>query len=187
MKKKPLIALTIILVIMSLLPFLARTFLYPLRYEGIIARESLRNGLDPNLVAAVILQESGFDPDSVSEAGAVGLMQVMPETANELGHDGGLTSDGKSLKEPKVNIALGTRYLAMLRRKYGDDRLALAAYNGGTGNLDLWLRRSNSKEVDKLIESIPFAETKNFVLAVSTGRERYRAMYPNAFKALAGD
>lgn len=187
MKKKPLIALTIILVIMSLLPLLARTFLYPLRYEAIIARESLRNDLDPNLVAAVILQESRFDPDSVSEAGAVGLMQVMPETANELSPKESLTSAGKSLKDPKTNIALGTRYLALLRGKYGEDRLALAAYNGGAGNLDSWLRKSKTKEIDELIESIPFDETKNFVLAVSTSRERYRAMYPNAFKARAGD
>lgn len=184
MKKKPLIALALLLAAMSLLPLLARTFIYPLRYENIIATESARNHLDPNLVAAVILQESRFNPDSVSGAGAIGLMQVMPETARDIRQAGGAASD---LKDPAVNIALGARYLALLRRKYGDDRLALAAYNGGAGNLDSWLIRSKSKDIDKLILGIPFDETRNFVLSVTAGRERYRAMYPNAFKSRAGD
>lgn len=115
------------------------------KYDEYINNYAMLNGIDPLLVKAVIKQESGFNPQARSSAGAGGLMQLMPATARGLGV--------KNVYDPRENIAAGTKYLANLIKKYdGNVPLALAAYNAGSGNV---------KKYGNKIP--PFRETQNYV------------------------
>jgi soluble lytic murein transglycosylase len=152
---------------------------YPLEHQQAVREEAARNRLDPALVAAVIDTESGFAADSLSARGAVGLMQVQPETADFVA---GLPrrpspSPGR-LAEPEVNIAYGTRFLRYLIDRYGSVDLALAAYNGGPGNLGRWLEDARARgEELRIPDDIPFAETRGFVRKVREAIPIYRRAY----------
>ena len=118
---------------------------YPLEYEEPIRAEAARYDLDPALVAAVINTESGFAPDSRSGAGAVGLMQVLPDTARFIARQPDRPSPSPDrLAEPEVNIAYGARYLRYLIDRYGTVGLALAAYNGGPANVNAWIEKARA-------------------------------------------
>jgi len=123
-------------------------------YGSIIYREALRNGLSPELVAAVIESESDFRPHLVSNKNALGLMQIVPETGKLMGAD--------DLFNPAENIAAGTKYLRYLFDRFPDQRLALAAYNAGEGN------------VEKFGGIPPFEETLNYLQRVSARTNQYR-------------
>lgn len=153
---------------------------YPLRYESAISSAAQRFDVDPYLVASLIDAESGFHPDRVSSAGAVGLMQLLPATAAELAEELGVsgTLDAERLRDPRLNIQLGTRHLADLLARYHDTRTAVAAYNAGAGNVDRWLKRSGRTTVGT---ALPFPETERYVKRVMSGQKRYRELYPNAF------
>lgn len=152
---------------------------YPLEYEDAIRREAARYDLDPALVAAVINTESGFVPDSRSSAGAVGLMQVLPETAEFIASEPNRPSPPPDeLEDPAVNIAYGTRYLRYLADRYGTVPLALAAYNGGETNLSVWLDEARSRGDDlRIPQDIPFSETRAFVTRVLDAAPIYRRSY----------
>lgn len=154
---------------------------HPIRYETVIAEESERFDVDPYLVAALINAESGFDAAEVSSAGAVGLMQLLPSTAAELAVEIGIEGevDEERLKDPELNIKLGTRHLADLLARYGHTRTALAAYNAGGGNVDAWLEASGEASVGV---SLPFPETEAYVERVLSEVARYRELYPTAFE-----
>ena len=111
---------------------------YPLEYENIVLGHAENYDLDPALIAAVIYRESGFDPDAVSESGAVGLMQLLPATADGIAElTGGSEFRPDDLYEPELNVRYGAFYLRRLLTKYdGDLELALAAYHAGQGNVD---------------------------------------------------
>jgi soluble lytic murein transglycosylase len=152
---------------------------YPLEYEDAIRTEAARNGLDPALVAAVIEAESGFVPDSRSDRGAVGLMQVLPETARSIARLPGRPSPPPvRLEVPEVNIAYGTRYLRQLIDRHGGIDLALAAYNAGGSNVDRWLAdaRAGGRALE-VPEDIPFPETRAFVERVGESTGIYRRAY----------
>lgn len=153
---------------------------YPLRYQAAIAASAHRFGVDPYLVASLIDAESGFRSDRVSSAGAVGLMQLLPATGAELARKLGVTGDidAARLRDPALNIELGTRHLADLLERYHDTRTAVAAYNAGAGNVDRWLRRAGAT---RLGADIPFPETRRYVARVLAGQRRYRELYPDAF------
>ena len=146
----------------------------PLRHDDIIRQQARDKGLDPSLIAAVIYAESHFR-DQTSPAGARGLMQITPETADEIARrTGGHRFEQGDLATPQINIAYGSWYLAWLIRHYGgNETLAIAAYNAGTGNVDKWLvdnpglRRSE----------IPFPETRAYVAKVLSSRREYRREY----------
>jgi soluble lytic murein transglycosylase len=127
-----------------------------------------------SLVYSVMRQESNFDPDAVSPAHAVGLMQLLPETARTLASASGLSFDDSRLSVPELNIGLGGRYLQDLRLRF-DDRLALAvaAYNGGEDAITRWLGRAPGMDLDVFIERIPFAETRAYVARVMGNFARY--------------
>lgn len=152
---------------------------YPLEYEDAIRTEAARNDLDPALVAAVINTESGFVPDSRSSAGAVGLMQLLPETAEFIASEPDRPSAPPGgLEDPAVNIAYGTRYLRYLADRYGTVPLALAAYNGGETNLSAWLDRARARGSDlRIPQGIPFSETRAFVTRVLDTAPIYRRSY----------
>ena len=128
---------------------------YPLRYEEIVTGHARNYRLQPQLLAAVIYQESKFDPAARSSSGAVGLMQLRPETGQGIAdRTGGSTWSPADLLNPEINIRYGSWYLRHLLDKYDDERLALAAYNAGQTNVDGWLDRG----VD-----IQFDETRHYV------------------------
>jgi soluble lytic murein transglycosylase len=152
---------------------------YPLDYEEAILRESARNGIDPALVAAVIYTESGFVPDSTSSQGAVGLMQMLPSTAEFVATLPRRPSPApEAIGEPTANIAYGTRYLRYLIDRHGSIPLALAAYNGGESNVTRWEREAAARgDVLRIPQDIPFSETRGFVTRVLTMEPIYRRAY----------
>lgn len=169
----------VLLAIALLLPciFFAPTcqrFAYPLKYEAEIKEASAKAGVDPCLVAAVIYAESGFRCKAVSDVGAVGLMQLMPETASWIAETNNLDYSSDQFYDPKVNIELGSLYLAWLMRLFdGNEVWPLAAYNVGQHKVDEWISDGVS-EAD-----IPYPETRCFVKKVIRARKCYQALYPN--------
>jgi soluble lytic murein transglycosylase len=152
---------------------------YPLEHEQTVRQEAGRNGLDPALVAAVIDTESGFVADSRSGQGAVGLMQVQPDTARFIaGLPRRPSPSPDRLAEPEVNIAYGTRFLRYLVDRYGSVDLALVAYNGGPANLGRWLEEAQARgEALRVPDDVPFAETRGFVTKVRDATDIYRRAY----------
>jgi soluble lytic murein transglycosylase len=157
--------------------------LHPLSYEPVIGKYAREAHVDPYLVAAVVNIESGFRSDVVSPAGAVGLMQVKPSTAEAVAHSAGIKGkmDVAALSDPDTNVRVGTLYLAELLARYdGEVVLALAAYNGGMGNADIWAAEWERNH-GKLSDTIDFPETAHYVDEVVTQAAEYRRLYPGAF------
>jgi soluble lytic murein transglycosylase len=150
----------------------------PLRHEDIIRQQAHEKHLDPALVAAVIYTESRFR-DQTSHAGAKGLMQLTPDTAKFVERlSGGSTFQVSDLSTPQVNIAYGTYYLRYLLDRYGDNEaLALAAYNGGEGNVDRWVDAARRQGKGLSIDAIPFGETRAYVRSVQSAKREYRDNY----------
>jgi soluble lytic murein transglycosylase len=150
----------------------------PLRHEDIIRQQAAEKDLDPALVAGVIYAESRFR-DQTSKAGAKGLMQLTPATARFIEHlSGGSTFQVADLSTPQVNIAYGTYYLRYLLNRYGGNvPLALAAYNGGEGNVDRWVDQARQEGRALSIDAIPFGETRAYVRAVEDAASKYRSNY----------
>jgi soluble lytic murein transglycosylase len=131
---------------------------YPLAYSAIVRDRARANGVDPALLAAVIYEESKFRPSARSKAGAIGLMQLQPTTAKGIAlRTGGTAFRVSDLTNPAINIRYGAWYLGDLLRKYRRERLALAAYNAGQGNVDRWLEAGTP---------IQFPETRAYVSRV---------------------
>jgi soluble lytic murein transglycosylase len=157
-----------------------RRIYYPLKYEKIIGDAAKAAQVDPYLLTALVHAESDFKPDSVSKRGAVGLTQVMPETARDIleaRHESITKVTPEKLKDPKFNTEIGADYLAQLDERYdGDTALALAAYNAGVLNADKWRKRSG-----KSVDRIGFPATKHYVSKVLKERETYKRLYPEAY------
>lgn len=143
---------------------------YPLEYESIVRTHAANHDLDPALLAAVVYVESRFDPEVESSAGAVGLMQLLPDTAKGIalrtGGDRFVVSD---LRNPEINVRYGSWYLDHLRERYGDLSTTLAAYHAGPGNVDSWRAEGGG---------IAFPETRDYVRQVFEARRAYRDAYP---------
>jgi soluble lytic murein transglycosylase len=150
----------------------------PLRHDDIIRQQAEDKNLDPALIAAVIYQESRFRPRT-STAGAQGLMQLMPETAQFIARrTGGTRFELRDLATPQVNISYGSWYLRHLLDRYeGDDVLAVAAYNAGMTNVDRWVAAAGGADAFDPDEHIPFGETRAYVRGVMESRGAYRASY----------
>jgi soluble lytic murein transglycosylase len=142
---------------------------YPLRYEQIVRGHARNYDLDAALLAAVIYQESKFKADAHSKSGAIGLMQLLPGTAEGIAlHTGGSAFRLEDLYNPEINIRYGAWYLHHLMQKYGDEQTALAAYNAGQENVDRWRRDG---------EGIQFPETRAYVKRVEDLKQVYRDAY----------
>ena len=162
-------------------PSLLFKSMYPLRYEDEITASAATHGVDPYLVAAVIRSESSWDPEASSHQGARGLMQLMPETAQDMVAKG--LVDGKrysceNLEDPAINIEYGCAYLSYLMTYFnGATDRAIAAYNAGMGNVDGWAKQ------DKLLHNaITFPETQAYLVRVNMAKARYQELYPQAFR-----
>ena len=142
---------------------------YPLRYEQIVRGHARNYDLDPALLAAVIYTESKFDANAKSGAGAIGLMQLLPETAKGIAvRTGGKAFVVADLYVPELNVRYGSWYLRNLLTRYGDERTALAAYHAGQGNVDSWRRQG---------VGIQFAETRSYVAKVERVKDVYASVY----------
>lgn len=142
---------------------------YPLHYSNNVRVYARQDNLDPALLAAVIEAESKFNPNAVSDAGAVGLMQLTPATAKGIAqYTGGSRFRVSDLTDPDINIRYGAWYLGHLMAKYKNERLALAAYNAGQENVDQWQRAH---------EGIQFGETRDYVAKVERLQKIYRRAY----------
>ncbi len=150
----------------------------PLTNADVIRQQAAEKHLDPALIAAVIYAETKFQPRS-SAAGAQGLMQIMPQTAQFLAHKSGATTfTTADLGTPAVNIAYGSYYLRYLLDEYhGNKTLALAAYNGGESNVDRWIADARAHGRSLTVEEIPFPETRAYVSRVLSAEQRYRQKY----------
>jgi len=166
------------LLVLPRLPDAVRELALPLRHEDIIRQQSEAKELDPSLVAAVIYAESRFR-DQTSHAGARGLMQITPHTARYIARlSGGTTFEQGDLATPQINISYGTYYLRYLLDRYSENKvLALAAYNGGEGNVDRWIGQASTTERGFAIDEIPFAETRHYVEGVLDVQGDYRKKY----------
>jgi len=149
--------------------------LFPVRHISIVTKNAARNNLDPNLVLALIRQESAFQETARSSANARGLMQVLPSTGRILAGKAGVVPYSVSkLYHPDANIALGTRYLASLLQHYdGKVELALAAYNAGDSRVDRWLEEFGNLDMAEFVERIPFGETRGYVKQVLSSLAHY--------------
>jgi soluble lytic murein transglycosylase len=151
----------------------------PLRHEDIIRQQAADKDLDPALIAGVIFTESRFR-DQTSHAGAKGLMQLLPSTADDIARKSGGTAFVEGdLADPQVNISYGSFYLRYLLRRYGGNViLAVAAYNAGEGKVDEWAFAARHRgEVFDRTRHIPFPETRHYVEQVLEMRARYRERY----------
>jgi soluble lytic murein transglycosylase len=154
-------------------PALPRAFweiYYPWGWRDDVLAASQGVQLDPYLVAAVVREESSYYPRAVSRAGARGLMQLMPTTAQLLAPAG-------DLDDPAFNIQLGTRFLAGLLREFNDPRLALAAYNAGPNRVKQWWASRRSDDIEVFVEQIPFDETRLYVKRIVISWDEYRRIY----------
>jgi peptidoglycan lytic transglycosylase len=149
---------------------------YPRPYESFVSDVEAALKLPRGLVYAVMRQESGFDPDALSPARAVGLMQLLPETAKEItaARTPGCGGDDARLTSPPSSIALGACYLRQLLDRFrGDVALAVAAYNAGPDAIERWAKRAPGMDLDVFVEHIPFAETRTYVARVMGNLARY--------------
>ena len=157
--------------------------LYPLPYEAALRRQSAKNGLDPMFVAGLIRQESTFQPDALSHAGAVGLMQVLPITARKVSKQLRIRYSRNKLIDPEYNLTVGTAYLRGLIQDFGGPEQALAAYDAGEDRITAWSAERKYEEIAELVESIPFTETREYVQIVLRNAEAYRMIYGGAAPA----
>lgn len=156
---------------------------YPREYAEYVEAYAELYGVPETMVFAVIRTESGFDSGAVSSAGAVGLMQMMPETfiwlTDEILFD---HLDEGMLYDPETNVRYGTYLLSRFYDRYGDWELALAAYNGGPGNLDEWLADPDYADGEGGLKEIPFRETRQYVKKVLDARDMYERLYGEEYE-----
>lgn len=152
---------------------------HPFKYEGVVRQYAQEYNIDPMLVAAVINVESKFDPKAQSSKGAKGLMQLLDDTAMWGAEKIGIEDfDPDQLFVPETNIRIGCWYLARLTEQYhGNLTVALAAYNGGSGNVSKWLQDAELSKDGKNLTTIPFPETEAYVERVLEQADRYRQLY----------
>ena len=150
--------------------------LYPFPYEETILKWSKQRQLNPLLVTSLIRQESRFEPEIESSAGALGLMQVMPATGKYVANNIGLSS--YSLTKPEDNVNIGTYYLDFTHKKYSNNSmLAVASYNAGPNAVAKWVSRYGLEDADEFVEKIPYRETKGYVESVFENYWNYMLVY----------
>jgi soluble lytic murein transglycosylase len=163
------------------LPSLPRPYweaLFPKAYWSDLKKFSSENGLDPYLVAALIRQESEFNPSAVSPANAVGLMQLLPKVGKSVARQQRLKRfSATQLFTPSVNVQLGTRYFRGMVDKFGGFEYALAAYNAGADRVQDWQGQGKFRDAAEFVESIPFTETREYVQAILRNANVYRQLY----------
>lgn len=152
--------------------------IFPVDYWPLLQKYSKQRGLDPFVVAALVAQESNFDPAVRSHANAYGLMQILPSTGRQYARKLGVRPfSTRRLTEADTNVRLGTQIFADSIRKFGGVHFALAAYNAGDSRVARWQREKPGLPQDEFIDDIPFPETQNYVKRILGTAEDYRYLY----------
>ena len=151
--------------------------LYPLKYEDYVEVYASENNLSPAFVYAVIDCESGFDNEAVSNVGATGLMQIMPETFAWINKKLGEDNDYSKATDPETNIKYGCYLYGYLFSEFGRVQEALAAYHAGIGNVQKWLRDERYSSDGKTLHTIPFPTTSKYVKKVMITENIYQKLY----------
>ncbi|MEG2290868.1 MAG: lytic transglycosylase domain-containing protein [Clostridium sp.] len=176
--KRILIILISLVIVYFSLTFVAKKYFFPYKYSEYINSFSEEYNIDPLLVLSVIKTESNFDENAISNRDAKGLMQIMDKTgewaAEEIGINYFLPN---MLFNPEINIRIGCWYLANLETEFIDLDLVIAAYNGGSGNVNKWLGDTTYSKDGKKLDYIPFKETKKYVDKVNTNYNIYKYLY----------
>ncbi len=160
--------------------------LYPLAYWDAVSAAAREFDLDPLLLLAVMRQESLFEPKAESAAGARGLMQVMPATAQQAAAALGIGLTSEQLSDPTVNVRLGARHLRQLLDRYQNDLVrALAAYNGGERAADRWSAQAAGRDPDEFVERITYRETREYVKRVLAHYRNYVRLYSSSSSIVA--
>lgn len=183
--KKRMIIFGLFIIITTVIIFLYKDNilkrLYPKTYQDIVSRHEEKYKVEENLIFAVIKAESNFEKEAISNRNAVGLMQLMEETAKDVAKRNNIEINMDNLKEElcdvNKNIEIGTCYLAMLIQKYQNKEVALAAYNAGIGTVDSWIEKGIIKKDGTDIENIPFKETNNYVRKILRDYKIYESLY----------
>ena len=182
-KKILVCGLIILILIVFLMVFknkIQRIF-YPKSYEEFVSMYSDEYGVDENLIFAVIKAESDFQEDAVSHKDALGLMQIMKETAEDVARKYNIEIDfnnsEREILNVQNNIKIGTKYLAVLLEKYKNKEVAVAAYNAGIGTVDNWIEKGIIKSDGSDIENIPYKETNNYVRKILRNYKIYQDLY----------
>ena len=153
--------------------------IYPIKYESIVNSLSKEYNIEPELIYAVIKSESGFDENAVSSAGALGLMQITPETFSWLqtyNKEPQIMQSSK-LFSPEVNIKYGTLFLSILKKRYPSEELVLCAYNAGMNITDRWIKDKKISEFGESVKNIPYKETRNYISKIKKSKEMYKLLY----------
>ena len=155
--------------------------LFPLGWKDILHSRSERHGLDPNLIAGLIRQESEYNPSAKSRAGALGLMQIMPRTGRTLFQRLGISGFSNwKLTQPDVSLRLGTFHFKEVLQEFdGQLEYALASYNAGVHRVSEWLKQGPFEDIAEFVESIPFSETRGYVKSVIRNQWIYTELYGN--------
>lgn len=185
MKNKKLFIFIIVILIFIILFFIFKDkilkIIYPKDYEEIVKVYSEQYNVDENLIFAVIKAESNFDEKAISHKSAIGLMQIMEDTAEDIAIKYNIDIDFENVKESvaKVNnnINIGTKYLSVLLEQYKNVEVAVAAYNAGIGTVDNWIDKGIIKSDGSDIENIPYKETNNYVRKILRNYEIYQTIY----------
>jgi soluble lytic murein transglycosylase len=160
------------------LPAEAWRIMFPLEFKDALLKKTQEAALDPALVAALILQESTFDPEAKSRAGARGLMQVIPATGRKLARDLRVPYRRAALHDPKTSLDFGTLYLRQMTDRFeGRVERVLSAYNAGPHRVDAWTALHPGLSAEEFVETIPFTETRGYVMIILASREQYRRLY----------
>ncbi|TGE32236.1 lytic transglycosylase domain-containing protein [Desulfosporosinus sp. Sb-LF] len=179
-KRISIFSLLTILAAYSLLqiPVLEK-IIYPYPHRTIIEKYAAQYGVDPLFVVAVIREESKFLPQSESHKGAKGLMQLMPSTAQSIADSiGDKTYRDEDLNNPEKNIQYGTWYLSSLQKVFSNNTmLVIAAYNGGRGHVQEWIKTGQIDPANMLQQDIPFRETRDYVGRVLSSYRKYSLLY----------
>ena len=176
----------IVLIVMGLIAYgvfhsawFQKKYIYPYPYREMVDDNARKNDLDPLLVLSIMKAESKFSAGAYSRAGAVGLMQLMPDSALWIADQMGIRiHSAADLEKPEVSIAIGSWYFeSLLEENHGNKVLALAAYNAGRGNVAAWIKERHwSQDFDET-ERIPFTETREFVRRVLSNYREYKRLY----------
>ena len=151
--------------------------IYPIKYEQIVNENALRFGLHKALIYSVIKVESDFNADAESKVGAIGLMQIMPETADYVAKMLGVKE--YNLKDEKTNITFGCFYISYLLRRFSDRNTALCAYNAGEWNVAYWLTKKEYSENGSSLKYVPFPETREYIKKINKTFSKYEKLYSN--------
>lgn len=163
------------------LPSSQKKILYPFPYREQVEKNSARYSVDRFLAISVMKVESNFAENAYSHSGAVGLMQLMPETADWIAYC--LEEPAPDLHDHETNIRYGIWYLSELEAEFfGNDVLALAAYNAGRGNVHRWIEENGWRRNFSDVDAIPYAETRDYVKRVLQCREKYSQLYGSTSK-----